>query len=171
MTGQSLFCDERTVYKSYCSDSSFVKRFFVAWKFKCTKRFIKTRVSEPFFFRRLRPRSLKIKWLRLRLQVNFKTVNYDFITTISQIFFLIFLGCSATNQGLIVQKIIAEGKSKLFFRSIIVKNPEFFDGAGAGVGAGVGAGAGAENSIIFRLRLQQKSTAPAPAPQHWFWDK
>ena len=64
------------------------------------------------------------------------------------------MGCSATNQGLIVQKIIAEGKSKLFFRSIIVKNPEFFDGAGAGVGAG------AENGIIFRLRLQQKSTAP-----------
>ena len=46
-----------------------------------------SRVSESFYFRRLRLRPLKIKRLRLRRQVNFKTVNYDFITTISQIFF------------------------------------------------------------------------------------
>ena len=38
--------------------------------------------SDPSKIKRLR--------LRLRLQVNCKTVNYDFITTISKIFFIIF---------------------------------------------------------------------------------
>ena len=62
-------------------------------------------------------------------------------------------------SGKLYRKIIAEGKSKLFFRSIIVKNPEFF--------AGAGVGAEAENSMIFRLRLQLRNTGNQRKVDKW----
>ena len=73
-----------------------------------------TRLSEPLYFRRLRLRPLK-KRLRLRLQVNCKTVNYDFITTISKILFHFYFWLLGNIRA-------ANCTEKLlFFKSSIVK--------------------------------------------------